>query len=385
MVSVKLNINQVVVTQSNNQPKQDIRQQFEEAQKVVKNIEFQEALSQFIQKILGNKDVPQNLKSQQCKDGSEYFGEVKNDQINGFGYLKKIGGILLMGRFYNGSIDEGVILFPQTRNAYIGELKNSQRSGYGIMYNDDYRKEGQYNHDETIGKVKYVYSDGEFLEVEMKNYKRHGPGVISFKNGDTFEGVYIEGKLVGNSTLRYANSSEYTGQFKDNKRHGKGKYTKYDGSIYEGEYANDKLNGFGKYIYRSGHIYIGEFKNDKMYGYGSYMWTNGDIYHGQYKDDQKCGKGRFNFVEGPILSYDGYWKDGQKSGQGTLIWKNGDRYDGQFLNDRMDGSGVLTNHKGEIQRGTWYNDKFQKPQKNREPQDKIFRNQATKATGDLDF
>ena len=48
----------------------------------------------------------------------------------------------------------------------------------------------------------------------------------------------------------------------------KGILTWPNGDIYEGEYTEDIRNGFGIYKYSNGNRYEGEFKNDKQHGKG---------------------------------------------------------------------------------------------------------------------
>lgn len=66
--------------------------------------------------------------------------------------------------------------------------------------------------------------------------------------------------------------------------HGQGILTFKDGNKYEGFFVMDKREGHGKYIWTDGRIYDGEWKNGKQHGKGLYIkygeqrygeWDNG--------------------------------------------------------------------------------------------------------------
>ena len=66
---------------------------------------------------------------------------------------------------------------------------------------------------------------------------------------------------------------------------GKGKKQLKDGDIYEGSFINGLLNGEGKRTRKSGVVYDGTFKNDELNGYGKILLSTGTIHEkGLYVD-----------------------------------------------------------------------------------------------------
>lgn len=57
--------------------------------------------------------------------------------------------------------------------------------------------------------------------------------------------------------------------------HGKGKVTYMDGTSYEGEWVEGLKQGQGIYMMRNGDIYTGHFERDYMHGAGELMQSNG--------------------------------------------------------------------------------------------------------------
>ena len=76
--------------------------------------------------------------------------------------------------------------------------------------------------------------------------------MISFTNGDTFIGIFKDGRPNGYGEMTYKNSvastspgleyemAQYKGQFRSGKRDGKGKMVWADGSVFEGTWSNDE-------------------------------------------------------------------------------------------------------------------------------------------------
>jgi 1-phosphatidylinositol-4-phosphate 5-kinase len=84
------------------------------------------------------------------------------------------------------------------------------------------------------------------------------------------------------------------GNFQQGVQHGHGVLTFSDGDNYEGEFRNDTYNGHGTYRYTNGNYYRGEYVNGKMNGKG-YFFCNWSpklkaSYDGYWKDGRKNGK-----------------------------------------------------------------------------------------------
>jgi hypothetical protein len=117
--------------------------------------------------------------------------------------------------------------------------------------------------DNYFNNNKILYYEGMFSE----NNKYHGKGKLSFKNGDKYEGYFVNGNMEGKGVYYYTqdhlNREKYEGDFIKNKKEGRGvlSYNCSTGFCYE--------------------RYEGEFKNDKIEGKGIYYYPNGDKYEGE--------------------------------------------------------------------------------------------------------
>ena len=94
--------------------------------------------------------------------------------------------------------------------------------------------------------------------------KYHGKGVITYSNGDKWEGEFKDGlPFNGQGTYTYPDSSSYKGEFKDGLFNGQGTRTFSGGSKYVGEWKDNTFNGQGTLTFPDGSSYKGEFKNDE--------------------------------------------------------------------------------------------------------------------------
>ncbi len=147
------------------------------------------------------------------KDGSEYIGECKNKELNGYGVytfpdksvysgfwkhsckhglgtLRYNDGTSYKGTFINDMISgDGVLSYDITdegKQIYIGEFRNGLMNGYGKLY----------YHNKTTGEYELEYI-GYF-----KNNTFNGIGMCFHKNGNKFyEGHFAKGKPCGEGIL----------------------------------------------------------------------------------------------------------------------------------------------------------------------------------------
>ena len=74
-----------------------------------------------------------------------------------------------------------------------------------------------------------------------------------------------------------------------------------NGDTYEGEYMNGEHHGRGKYkCAGSCEFYDGQYSDGERHGQGTEMFANGDVYVGGYKNDEMCGKGKMTFASGAV-------------------------------------------------------------------------------------
>ena len=69
--------------------------------------------------------------------------------------------------------------------------------------------------------------------------------------------------------------------------HGQGILYFKNGNIYNGSFVNGIKSGYGSLIYKNGEKYLGNFLNDKMHGAGILITKNGKENHVRYKFGKK--------------------------------------------------------------------------------------------------
>ena len=92
-------------------------------------------------------------------------------------------------------------------------------------------------HGKKCGRGQYTYKNGDRYDGDWVDGKRHGHGVSYYASGDRYEGDYVDDKRHGHGVFYYANGNRYDGDFVDDKRHGHGVLYNADGSHYEGEWS----------------------------------------------------------------------------------------------------------------------------------------------------
>lgn len=98
----------------------------------------------------------------------------------------------------------------------------------------------------------------------LKNHMRHGNGIYTSSNGNSYTGEWKEDMKDGNGTFKYANGNSYVGEYKNNKKHGNGIYTYGDtGYQYTGGWKDDKKHGKGIRTTRFG-TWFEEWKDDDL-------------------------------------------------------------------------------------------------------------------------
>lgn len=182
------------------------------------------------------------------------------------------------------------------------------------------------------GCCEVILSSGDRYFGQFWNKKKHGKGILTFKNGDVYKGDFEEDEMEGYGEYKSVNGEKYIGEFKKGKRNGRGTL---------------KIKGVG--------IYEGNWENGYQEGYGEFLWDNGDKYKGNYKQGQKCGKGVF---ESSNKKYEGEWKNDLKDGKGILYLNDGEKYRGEFKGDLFEGNGEYLTKEGKKLMGIWKQGEF---------------------------
>lgn len=125
----------------------------------------------------------------------------------------------------------GRLLYPadDVRREYVGNFVNGKRHGYGILQ----------------------WKDGCVYAGEWMNDVQRGWGKLRFGERDSFnresyEGEWLDGKRSGKGTLIFRSSDRYEGEWKEDKYHGKGEFVWYgdcSGIKYKYQYIGEWING----------------------------------------------------------------------------------------------------------------------------------------------
>lgn len=118
------------------------------------------------------------------------------------------------------------------------------------------------------GEAKYVYRNGNSYEGDWVDGRRHGRGVFKHASGASYQGEYRDGKKCGTGQYRYPGGDLYVGEYEYDQRHGQGRIVYADGEQYEGGWLYDKVHGFGRYTFEDGSYYEGEHEAGKRHGPG---------------------------------------------------------------------------------------------------------------------
>jgi hypothetical protein len=128
-------------------------------------------------------------------------------------------------------------------------------------------------HGDTEGCTWEVSENNNTIYVgQLRNSRRHGKGVITFKEGKTgYFGQWTDGTKCGTGTQFDANYFVmYKGDYKNNQYHGNGNYFYNNGDKVEVIYVNGIREGLGTYYWDGGATWTGNFSNNKFHGEGDY-------------------------------------------------------------------------------------------------------------------
>ena len=188
---------------------------------------------------------------------------------------------------------------PNMSGTYTGDINSEgEMHGFGQLVSPNVTRIGSWSHNKFTGW-----------------------GRKKYKNGEMYEGKFINGKLNGKGIYK-DDYSLYIGDFKKSVKHGYGELFT-DDFHYVGNFNNDKLDGRGRIeIYGKG-IYEGNFNKEQINGYGVFKYCNGDYYEGEMKDGEMDGYGILKCANGN--SHEGYFKEGEYVGIGIEYFSNGNK------------------------------------------------------------
>ena len=179
--------------------------------------------------------------------------------------------------------------------------------------------------------------------------------ILSYTNGDKYEGEVINGVRNGYGTYFYHNGDKFEGFWKDNKKHGMGTLYYKDGNLYVGQWRNSEKDGIGTLYLRNGEKYHGEFKNGRKHGKGFLVSQDGNKYFGYFKENKKHKLGVIYYNKGKI---------------GKEEWENGVLKNSKLIKDN-NSDGIITEsslnflrHEGSPIIPNFFDDKAKSTNKN---------------------
>ncbi len=166
---------------------------------------------------------------------------------------------------------------------------------------------------DTLKTTTYSAGEGKYLlfKIQVKEGKKYGHATVAYKNGDIYEGDWLNGGRVGQGVLTYANGDRYEGNWKNDKRDGEGTMYYANGDRYEGDWKDDEQGGKGIVYYANGDRFEGTWILATLRK-GKYFWKNGDW-------------------------YEGWWGYGKRIETGVYHWKSGARLEGRYVDGKAEG------------------------------------------------
>ena len=200
--------------------------------------------------------------------------------------------------------------YPNEIPTYHGEINSQgEKHGYGKLTSLSYEKEGEWRNDKFTGWGREIRKNGEFFEGKFIDGEISGKGVYKNSYGDLYIGDFSHSIKHGEGEL-ITSKIHYKGDFDNNRIHGIGRIEFLEGgNTFEGEFENNQINGNGIFKWQNGDMYEGEMKNGKMDGYGIFKSDNGFIYEGQFRNGVEDGHGKLVYPEGRV--FEGNFKNGK--------------------------------------------------------------------------
>ena len=143
-------------------------------------------------------------------DKYEYWGEIENEEANGYGALYNIsdGTIRQIGKYVNSNIVDGKNYY-ENGEIFTGNYVNGTRS-YGKYYYDNGDSYiGEFSNGQRHGNGTYYYKNGNYLNVNWENGLANGYGLFyNAVENVQIEGPYVDDKRNGDFTIKLINSNE---------------------------------------------------------------------------------------------------------------------------------------------------------------------------------
>ena len=193
----------------------------------------------------------------------------------------------------NNIIKDQMIQNRNKNETYFGEInRQGKKHGFGKLVTPRMERIGNWKDDEFNGWGREIRKNGEIYEGKFVDGKLNGKGI--YKDGSIFYvGNFVNYIKDGKGEL-FTNNYHYVGNFRNNKMDGEGRIELYNKGVYEGQFDKDEMNGYGIFKFNNGDFYEGEIKNGEMNGYGKLNQNNGKILEGYFNDGEFKGEQKVN-------------------------------------------------------------------------------------------
>ncbi len=250
----------------------------------------------------------------------EYRGQVHNGRAHGVGTLAYQDGRIQEGLWENGK-------FTEEKAEKANELK--MRTGFNLVV--------ERQKDVTLPR-----------EIYRKSYRNHtyfgefSEGVPNgigkmFGPGETYIGWWRNGAIERGIKHNHMLLTTYIGEFKNFSPHGRGKMTYRNGNQFEGTWVNgEPQDGFLRF--EDGRVFVGKTTRGDPWGMGRLTYPNGDWVEGDLtivNDKLYASEANMRKTESDGTIYEGNCKmtiDGNlvSHGRGVLISSAGERIEGTW-------------------------------------------------------
>lgn len=288
-------------------------------------------------------EVDLNVPQAKDKAGNFLWGDLTDENKDGFGIMYTPGKTLKIGVFKDLKLDGSGINLNWGGRISLGNFKSDEIVGLGFM---GYLKDSTTSLE--LAKQILSHKNNQFLVED--NFERFYLGTFhrNEKNERVFDGKFIRNRFDEKSkelkiriivTGRQVNAKQI-GTAKLILESPAGSNFMQGSMVYTGELdANNspKGSGFHYTIYPDKYIRLSGDFNGLYEVNGSREHSNGIIHVGLFKDDNLIGEGKMILSDKVIK---GTFKDYIPHGKVRIEYNNGDNFEGNFVDGSAQGLGV---------------------------------------------
>lgn len=276
---------------------------------------------------------PDGLGKMNYTDGTSYQGKWKTGLWEGEGlYISANDSVY--GVWKKGKIC-GDVIYRTPQLYFEGTFVDNIPVGVGnLIQSDGSYYSGFWLDGKREGNGDMIFPNGDSYTGEWSNNKFNGFGVYEYAAAKAvYQGEWSGGLQNGNGFYKSLQFS-YNGQWEKGWMDGDGVLTFSNGDRYEGTVHENIIDGIGSYNFANGNWYEGEFINGKMNGLGVFQFKKGDRFEGEFYDGKIYGDGTMYLVgDKGTVSITGFWpKDGSFPKEASILFENGDLYEGPLHN-----------------------------------------------------